>query len=115
MRNGGRPRSTLLRIGLALAPLAGAFATVPVAWAIDWLACEEETSEACTRQDLADSQHVLAWVGLVPALVFTLAFLTRRRRLAWPALAAAVAVYAAWALLADAAVHGWDDLVLVPL
>jgi hypothetical protein len=101
----------LARVVLAVVPSAAAVASVPFAWAIDWLACEENTSEACTRQGLADVQHAVAWVGLVPALAFTFAFLTGRRRLAMLALAAAVAVYVTWAVLADAAVHGWDDLL----
>jgi hypothetical protein len=105
---------TRARILLALVPPAAAVASVPVGWAIDWLACENDTSEACTRQALADAQHAVSLAGIVPAVVFAFAFLTGRRRLAWAALAAAVAVYIAWALLADAAVHGWDDLVLVP-
>jgi hypothetical protein len=102
------------RVLLALVPLAAAIATVPVAWAIDWVACDESTSEACARQGLAHAQRVVASVGIVPALAFTVAFLTGRRRLAWAMLAAAVAVYVTWGLLADAAVHGWDDLRLVP-
>jgi hypothetical protein len=104
----------VLRFLLALAPVAGALATLPFAWAIDWLACENDTSEACARQDLASLQQVVAWIGLLPAVLFSVAFLWGRQRLAWIALALAVGAYAAWAVLADAAVHGWDDLMLFP-
>ena len=103
-----------LRIIVALLPLAGALAALPLAWAIDWLACENDTSEACARQDLARLEHVVAWIGLAPAVAFAVGFATRRRRGARIALAATIATYAAWGLLADAAVHGWDDLVLLP-
>jgi hypothetical protein len=100
-----------VRVLLAAAPSAAAIACLPFAWAIDWLACENDTSEACARQGLAHAQQVVAWAGAVPALTFTIAYLTGRRRLAWLALAAAVAVYVTWGLLADAAVHGWDDVL----
>lgn len=102
------------RFVLGLAPPVAGIAALPFAGIINWLACESEGTEACGRKDLAELQYGVAWAGLVPALVFSVAFLTRRRRTSLAAFLVAVAVYAAWALLADAAVHGWDDLRLVP-
>jgi hypothetical protein len=79
-----------------------------------WLACENEGTEACRREDLAWAQYVLAIVGLVPAVALVVAVLFSKRRLAIGAVAVGVPLYLAWALLLDAAVHGWDDLKLIP-
>jgi hypothetical protein len=38
----------------------------------------------------------------------------RKKWLAGLALAVGVPLYLAWAVLLDAAVHGWDDLKLIP-
>ncbi len=98
----------------ALALLGGAGFAVLVGWTVQWLACENEGTEACARTDLALATYVLAIVGLVPAVVLLLAALFSKRRLAIGALAFGVLLYLSWALLLDAAVHGWDDLILVP-
>ena len=63
---------------------------------------------------LASAQFTLAMVGLVPALVLVLAALLGKRRLAIAAVVVGVPLYLVWALLLDAAVHGWDDLKLLP-
>jgi hypothetical protein len=85
-----------------------------VAWAVNWLACENEGTEACARQDLAYAQYIVAIVGLVPAVALVLAVALKKRWLAALALAVGVPLYLAWAVLLDAAVHGWDDLKLLP-
>jgi hypothetical protein len=56
----------------------------------------------------------LAVVGLIPAVVLVVAAALGKRRLALLALAVGVPLYLGWAVLLDAAVHGWDDLKLVP-
>ena len=53
-------------------------------------------------------------IGLVPALTLVVAAAARKRWLAALALAVGVPLYRAWAVLLDAATHGWDDLTLVP-
>jgi hypothetical protein len=98
----------------ALALLGGACFAVLVAGTWDWLACENEGTEACRRQDLASAQFELAIVGLVPALVLVVAAALGKRRLAAFALAVGVPLYVAWAVLLDAAIHGWDHLKLLP-
>lgn len=98
----------------ALALLGGAAFAVLVAGVVNWLACENEGSEACSRQDLASAQFIVAMVGLVPALVLVVAAALSSRRMAVLALALGVSVYLAWAFLMDAAIHGWDDLKLIP-
>ena len=98
----------------ALALLGGAAFAFLVAGVVNWLACENEGTEACSRQDLASAQFILAIIGLVPALVLVIAAGLRKRRLAVLALAVGVPLYLAWAILMDAAVHGWDDLKLIP-
>jgi hypothetical protein len=89
---------------IALALLGGAVFALLVAGAANWLACENQGTPACARQDLAFGQFILAMIGLVPALLLVVAVAVRKR---W-------AATLALAVLLDAAVHGWDDLRLVP-
>jgi hypothetical protein len=98
----------------ALALLGGAAFAFLAAGVVSWLACENEGTEACSRQELASAQFVLAMIGLAPALVLVVAAALGKKRLAAVALAVGVPLYLAWALLMDAAIHGWDDLKLVP-
>jgi hypothetical protein len=98
----------------ALALLGGAAFAFLVAGVVNWLACENEGTEACSRQDLASAQFILAMIGLVPALVLVVAAALGKRRMAVLALSVGVPLYVAWAILMDAAIHGWDDLKLVP-
>ena len=104
----------VLALLASIGALCAAGFAVLVAGAVDWLACENEGTPACSRQELASTQLTVALVGLVPAVALLVAVALRRRRLAWLTLALGVAVYLTWALLVDAAVHGWDDLRLVP-
>jgi hypothetical protein len=64
-----------------------------------------------TRKPLADAQFVVACIGIAPAILLVLDTARRSRRaLLW--LAIGIAIYLAWAVLLDAAIHGWDDLKL---
>jgi hypothetical protein len=99
---------------VSLALLGGAVLALLVAGATNWLACENQGTPACARQDLAFEQYILAMIGLVPALTLVVAAAVRKRWLAALALAVGVPLYLAWAVLLDAATHGWDDLTLVP-
>ena len=98
----------------ALALLGGAAFAFLVAGVVNWLACENEGTPACSRQDLASAQFILATIGLVPALVLVVAAALGKRRMAAVALVVGVPLYFAWAFLMDGAIHGWDDLKLVP-
>jgi len=98
---------------VALALLGGAVFAFLVAGAVNWRACENQGTPACDRQDLGFGQFILAMIGLVP-LLLVVAVAVRKRWVATVALAVGVPLYLAWALLLDAAVHGWDDLTLVP-
>ena len=98
----------------ALVALGGACFAVLVATIVDWLACENEGSFACERQDLASTQQMVAIAGLVPAIVLVVAVARGNRRLTALALVVGVPLYVGWAILVDAAVHGWDDLTLIP-
>jgi hypothetical protein len=98
----------------ALALLGGAAFAFLVAGVVNWLACENEGTPACSRQDLASAQFILATIGLAPALVLVIAAALGKKRVAALALAVGVPLYLAWAFLMDAAVHGWDDLKLLP-
>jgi hypothetical protein len=53
-------------------------------------------------------------IGLVPALALMVAAAVRKKWLAALALTVGLPLYLTWAVLLDAAVHGWDDLTLVP-
>jgi hypothetical protein len=99
---------------VALALFGGAAFAVLVAGATNWLACENEGTPACARQELASAQFTLAKVGLIPSFALVLAVLLGKRRLAIAAFVVVVPFYLVWALLLDAAVHGWDDLTLLP-
>ncbi len=92
---------------------AGAFA-VFIALLVARLACDTPGSQACERQSLATLQVYVAAAGLVPLGLVALAAWRGRTRSAWRWLIVALLVYATWAVLNDAAVHGWDDLVLLP-
>lgn len=98
----------------ALALLGAAAFAFLVAGVVNWLACENQGTEACSRQDLASAQFILALIGLVPALVLVVAAALDRKRMAAFAVAVGVPLYLTWAFLMDAAIHGWDDLKLVP-
>ena len=98
---------------VAVLALVAALASLPLAWAIQWLACESGPSLACDRKELADAQLAVAVAGLAPLLLLAWAS-WRGQRYAWIWLAVAALTYLAWALLADAAVHGWDDLRFFP-
>ena len=98
--------------GMAL--LAGAGFAVLVSAVVNWLACENVGTPACSRQDLASAQFTVAMIGLVPALVLVVAAALGKKRTAAVALVVGVPLYLAWAFLMDAAIHGWDDLTLVP-
>jgi hypothetical protein len=99
---------------VALALLGGALVTFLTAGVVNWLACENEGTPACSRQDLAYWQFIVAVIGFAPALVLLVASVLRKKWLAGLALAVGVPLYLAWAVLLDAAVHGWDDLKLIP-
>jgi hypothetical protein len=94
---------------VAAAAVAAFFASV-----INWLACDVESSEMCDRQDLATLQFQVALAGLLPTLAFAVAVVARRRYTALLMLVVAAGTYLAWAVLADAAHHGWGDLKFFP-
>jgi len=81
---------------------------------IDWLACESGPSAACDRQSLAHAQYVTGWVAAGALVTAAALQFWRSRATAVSALALATAIVIVWALMADAAVHGWDDLKLLP-
>lgn len=110
------PRPTK-QFAVFLAVLVGAAAGVVVlmAWATDFVACETAGSDACSRHPLAEAQLWLAVAGLVPAGLAVRAVLRGERTQAWVFSIATALAYGCWAILNDAAVHGWgEDMTLVP-
>jgi hypothetical protein len=100
-----------LRVLGALLAFGAALAATFVAGVLDWLACESGT---CFREGLAHLQFVVALAGLVPTVILVVAFLIERSQLTRWSLGISLVTYLAWALLADAAHHGWDNLKLFP-
>jgi hypothetical protein len=101
-------------VSLALLILGAAGTALFAAGLIDWLACDVESSEACERHEVVRLQLGVAAAAGVPAIVLAGALVAHRRLTGVLALVLAVILYGTWAVLADAAVHGWDDLKLMP-
>lgn len=104
----------VLSILAALALLGGACFAILVSGTWQWLACVNEGTEACAREHLAFAAFVLAIVGAVAPLTLAVAAVVGHKRLAAAAGAVGVPLYVTWAVVFDAAGHGWDELTLVP-
>jgi hypothetical protein len=106
------PASTvILRVGLAGLVIIGGLAAAWFAALLDWGNCPGGVArEPCLRPRLSDLQLGMAVAGLLPAAASAIAIVLRRRMLTLVTLTATAAVYLAWAVLADASHHGWDDM-----
>jgi hypothetical protein len=99
-----------------LSCVAAGFAAVVVAPG-NWMSlCQDGTFERCLNGHPSFElvfQVALAAAGFAATLVMWR--FVRRRRYAWAgaALAAALLLFAGWAVFLDAATHGWDDLKLL--
>jgi hypothetical protein len=102
------------RFAIFVVTAAAAAAIVLAAGTLDWLACESEPSAACDRQALAHTQFVVGWAAAGVLLTAGTLQFWRNRVVAAIAFLLAAATVVTWALLADAAVHGWDDLKFFP-
>lgn len=96
------PQPWVLTGALALT-CAAAFGTF-VAWLSYELLCDEN---CVTRPWELDWQLYVACAGLVVAVAMTWSVITGRARAAGVCLVAGLVLYAAWAVLLDAATHGW--------
>lgn len=83
-------------IALAIVGFLGALVACGVAWWFRTAPCE---TAICTSSSLGETQLIVALVGLLPAAGFLYATSRDRTRLTIATLAAALAIYAAWALL----------------
>jgi hypothetical protein len=88
-------------LGAMLASGGAVIASV-VAWVTRVNLCEG----SCHVPPVLEAQLVVALAGLVPALVLLYATARWRTRLAVWALMSGIAIYAAWGLLNNVAVHG---------
>lgn len=70
------------------------------------LICYGDAGTTC-RMGLMNAQLIAAVAGLLPAAGLVWAVWIKRRRVAVAMLVVGVAVYGGWAVLNDAAVHGW--------
>ena len=100
-----------LAIAGASALVVVAIGAVVLAWATDFAICLQDIT--CEDRGLKRAQLALAVLDVVPASLVVFAVLRRRPRLKWLAIATFLLSLAVWALLNDAATHGWDDLRLV--
>ena len=94
----------------------GAFVAVTT----HWVMCNGEIggSTMCPQgkpTSTMTAQLVVVLIGLAPPLVMIVAAFANKRRAALAAVVVGLILWAGWAILADAAVHGWDsDMQFVP-
>lgn len=93
--------------------LAGWFAVV-AAWAMQATACDQPYLATCSNGNLMTLQLGIAGAGLVPAGLMLFHAYASLYRKAMVYLISALVVYGIWALVNDAAVHGWNGLALLP-
>lgn len=111
MGAGMSPDGTILRAAsviLALAALGGAF--------VAWVTYGIETASARNPPTGPLTwQLIVAMIGLAPAGFMVYFSFTGASRKVMASLVIGLAIWAAWGVLNDAAVHGWDsDMVLMP-
>jgi hypothetical protein len=111
---GVAPLSAVWVLLVVLAVGAG-FVAIFLGWAVDFVSYEQSGAGADERKDLAGAQFPVAVAcgGLLGG--FVAAVIGRRFGLARVLLGVAIPVFVTWAVLNDAAVHGWgSDMTLVP-
>jgi|SRR5918994_971492 hypothetical protein len=89
--------------------LAAAFGGF-VAWSTHWISCLDDSSSMCPEGVPTTTmilQLVVGSAGVAIAGAMLVLTLRGRTRAARWALAAGLTTFAAWAVLNDAAVHGW--------
>jgi hypothetical protein len=101
-------RPLLGLVALGAFGIIGSLVALPYAWAVAAFACDDAMTAACARQGLALLQLRLAVAGLVVVTLFLLSAALGRRTLARVLLGCSLLLYAAWAIINDAAVHGWS-------
>ena len=101
--------SSQLAIVAAVLGLIGAAAAVLLALLTKSLICHGDSDTSC-RTGLMNLQLLVALAGLIPLVAMFRASIQRKTRLALGLFLTAVLIYGAWAVLNDAAVHGWDNL-----
>ena len=90
--------------------VAGAFVAILIAFITLGFTCDEGGGD-CSRT-LAYVQLLVPLLGILPLARLWTSISEARYRDALLWLVVSVLTYGAWAVLNDAAVHGWDDLVL---
>jgi hypothetical protein len=95
---------------IAVLLFVAASVALVIALATSGFACDDVTTNACGRNDLATAQLVVAIIGFLPLglLVWDLLRGRGRQAAAWFAVGAVLDL--GWGVLNDAAVHGWQHL-----
>ena len=107
-----RLRSDPLLLIACILVVPAAFAAVVAYVTLEFAVCGDAAD--CERESLGQWQVVVSLVGLVPLGAAIWVLRLGRRRQGLLLLGVAVLTYAVWGVLNDAAVHGWDNLVLLP-
>jgi hypothetical protein len=108
---GARPQREVRLLSAILGALAlGALAAVLSAVLTNAVLCDDPTAESCTRHVLGSVQLGLALFGLLPLAAAAWACMRRRTRVTVLWICVALAVYLAWGIFNDAAIHGWSNL-----
>jgi hypothetical protein len=84
-------------------------------WVVYGLAKSADGNYDGTVSAVTTLQFILGWVGIAPALAMAYFVFRGRNHLAVAGLIVSVTFWAGWAVLNDAAVHGWRDSFLLNL
>lgn len=98
-------------IGAALVLLL-AVGGLAIGWSTDFVGCLND--DVCEDRGLLRAQWLLAIVNVAVALVLMFTVVRRHRRASIGAALAFAFGFLVWAVLNDAATHGWDNLRLWP-
>ncbi|HEY8083021.1 MAG TPA: hypothetical protein VIE64_05630 [Solirubrobacterales bacterium] len=101
----GRAFALAISLLAACAAVFGAF----FGWVVYAMAQSADGNYDGTVSTATTVQFILGWVGIAPVLVMAYFVFRGRNHQAVAALIAGVIVWAGWAILNDAAVHGWRD------
>jgi hypothetical protein len=101
-----------LSVVAVLAALFGAF----IAWVTYALLCASSDNGCGTAEGIMKTQLIVGVIGLIPAAAMVYYSFSGSSRRAVIAFVTGLIVWAVWAVLNDAAVHGWGhNMVLLRL
>jgi hypothetical protein len=105
-------RQAFLAVLATLAVCASVFGAF-IGWVVYAMAESADGNYDGTVSTVRTVQLILGWVGIVPAAAMAYFVFRESNRKAAATLAIGLIVWAGWAVLNDAAVHGWRNMVLL--